>query len=70
MRLDGNGDLANLGHALLGRVIRLFDEDALLLGRLRVVLFEDALHCPLQSRPGERVCEHAASVLLAKRLRA
>jgi len=46
MRLNGNGNLAQFDHAVFGRVVWLFDYNALLLNRFRPILLEDAFANP------------------------
>lgn len=60
VRLDGNGDLAKLRHALLWRIVGLFNHDALPFRRLCPVLFEDTFACPFLPRSQQRLGKHAA----------
>jgi hypothetical protein len=60
VRLDGDGNCANLGHAILGRVLRIFINHALALVRLGPELFKESIVDPSISRPRERFCEDAA----------
>lgn len=60
MRLEGDGDLASLGHGVLGRVLGVFMQDALFLVWFRPVLFKQAAVDPLVSRSGEGLDEDAA----------
>lgn len=60
MRFYGNCNGANLGHAVLWRILRVFVEDALSLMRFRPKLFEESIVDPSISRPRERFCEDAA----------
>ncbi len=53
MGLDGDGDLANLVHHILRRVIWFFSNHTLPLCRLRPVLFEYALLNPFLTRSQE-----------------
>lgn len=60
VRLNGDGDLTKLRHALLWRIVGLFDHDALPFRRLRPVLFEDTFACPFLARSQQRLGKHAA----------
>jgi hypothetical protein len=53
VRLDGNGDGADLCHALFGRVLGVFIGDAFALVRLGPVLLEQPLLHPFLTRPRE-----------------
>lgn len=59
MRLNGNGDCADLGHAVLGRVFRVLVDDTLALVRLGPKLFKEPIVDPSISRPREGFCEYA-----------
>lgn len=60
VRLDSDGNRANLGHAVLGGVLRIFVEHALALVRLSPELFKESIVDPSISRPRERFCKNAA----------
>lgn len=46
MRLDNNRYLADLGHSILGRIVRVFLNDTFSFGRLDPVLFKNAFVDP------------------------
>lgn len=68
MRIDDDLDLSDLGHAILRRVVRLFNHDTPLLDRLGPVLFKHAFSDdPFVTRPPDRLAENAAVVGISRR---
>lgn len=58
VRFNGDGDGADFGHALLGRVLGIFDKNALTFVRLCPVLGEEAVAYPFVTRSVERLGEN------------
>lgn len=54
MGLEGDGDLADLGHAFLGRIFRVILHDTLFLDGFRPVFFEKTITYPFVARAGKR----------------
>ena len=50
MWLDGDGDGADFGHGVLGRIFRIFGDDAFSLVRLGPILFEKTFADPFLTR--------------------
>lgn len=57
VRLDGDGDGADLGHAVLGGVLRILIQNTLALVRLRPVFGEETVANPFIPRSRERLGE-------------
>ena len=60
MRLDSDGDLTELGHGVLGRIVRFLLDHALPLGWFGPVLLENAVGNPSLTRPRQRLSKNAA----------
>lgn len=65
VRLDGDGNGADLGHAVLGGVLRVLIQNTLALVRLRPVFGEETVADPFIPRSSERLGEDTT---LARRL--
>lgn len=60
MRLDGDGDVADSGHAVFGGVLWILIQHALALVRLGPKLFKEPIVDPSISRPREGFRKNAA----------